>query len=451
MTFLLPLVALALALAAPFLLRTERRGLDVPRLVALAVLTAVAVAAAMRFAPGTEGRPAAMGVVLGALACALGAWSGGPAAGVAGAAALHLFAPSSAMGLAFVAGTALGALTVGGEAAALAGVLVFAADDLGMRHSQLPAAAFIGSQVGVSVAVGALLAGLVPSRVALMRPVVVGVLATLAGLVAAKGLGEEGLTLGAALGAVAGVVLALLMPEEEGESSRVGLATVVGVGLATVAFGLGRGLGMGIAALAAVGVLLAVDRRRAVLALGPLMGLVMFRVLREAGTGATRALDIGQHYTLLALVLGLALPLLPTDWLRGRASALGAGLWGIVLLAAPPLVVVALGMRGGVGFVVGLGVSGLVQAFRIVDRGLAIVGEGAVDDRQSSVHNPQSLLPLALGAGLGGATILALAWLGEDSALARDAKLRLFAYAAVGIAAVAGMLALVGRRKGEAL
>ena len=451
MTFLLPLVALALALAAPFLVRTERKTPDAARLAALALLTILAAGIAMRYAPGTEGRPAAIGVALGAVACVLGAWSVGPAAGVAGAAALHLLAPSPAMGLAFVVGTGLGALTVGGEAAALAGVLVFAADDLGMRHSQLPAAAFVGSQIGVAVAVGALVARLQSNLVRSFGVVLAGIVVVLAGLVASRTAGETMLNACVDLGAVAGVVLHFLMPREEGESPRVGLAAVVGVGLATVAFGLERGAGMGLAALAAVGVLLSVENSRAVLALGPLVGLVMFRVLREAGTGATRALDIGQHYTLLALVLGIALPLLPTDWLKGRGGALGAGLWGVVLLASAPLVVVALGMRGGIGFVVGLGVSGLVQALRTVDCGLSIVEEGTVDRPQSAIRNPQSLLPLALGAGLGGATILALSWLGEESALARDAKLRLFAYAAVGIALIAGMLALAGRRKGEIL
>ena len=466
MTFLLPLVALALALAGPFVLRTARSQLVALRLGALVLLVLVGAGVLLKAAPADDRTPALLGLLLGALAPFLGAWTGGIAAGVAGAAALHLFPSAPAMGLAFVAGTGLGALTVGGEAAALAGVLVFAADELGVRHSQVPAAAFVGSQIGVALAVGAFLSAFLPRALSLAKPLVVGILATLAGLLVARGLGESGLTVCAAVGALAGIVLHFLMLEEEGESSRVGLAAIVGVGLATVAFGLGRGLGIGIAGLAAVGVLLAIGNRRAVLALGPLVGLVLYRVLREAGTGATRALDIAQHYSLLALLLGLVLPLLPSDWLtlRGRgvrapqaggASALRLGvgtlLWGVVVLAAAPLVVVAFGMRGGIGFVVGLGAAGLVQALRGVNGGAQL--EAGEPSSPFPTPHPSpgtpSLLPLALGAGLGGSTILALLWLGDEPTLSRDAKLHLFAYAGVGIAVIAGMLAFVGRQVKE--
>ena len=238
-------------------------------------------------------------------------------------------------------------------------------------------------------------------------------------------MGDEATTLCAGLGALTGVVLFFLMPEEEGESSRVGLAAVVGIGLATVAYGLGRGAGMGLAALGAVGLLLALDNRRAALALGPLVGLTLYRILRDAGTGATRALDIAQHYTLLALVLGLVLPLLPTDWLRNRTSALGIALWSVVALAAAPLVVVALGMRGGIGLVVGLGTSGLVAALRPFGsrrQGDTEAPSPTVSPsaRTSLQGEPsRELLPLALGSGLAGSTILALSWLGDDSTLAR--------------------------------
>ena len=445
MTFLLPLVALALAFAARLLSRPGRAPLPLGRLGVLLFLVLLGAGVVLKAAPAADRTPALVGLALGALAPLLGAWTGGFAPGVAAASALHLFPAQPTTGLALVAGTGLGALAVGGEPAALAAALAFAADDLGARHSPVPAAAFVGSQIGVALAVGAFVASFLPKGVAFARPLLVGILALLGALLSGRALGEEGTTLCAGLGALTGVVLHLLMPEEEGESSRVGLAAVVGIGLATVAYGLGRGAGMGLAALAAVGVLLAVENRRAALALGPLVGLTLYRVLREAGTGATRALDIAQHYTLLALVLGLALPLLPTDWLRNRASGVGAALWGLVTIAAAPLVVVALGMRGGIGFVVGLGASGFVQALRAPCPEASPGGEG-----ETREEDPLRLLPLALGVGLAGSTILALGWLGDDSALARDAKIRLFAYAGAGIALIAGLLALAGRRTGEA-
>lgn len=457
MTFLLPLVALALALAAPFVSRPEREPFSPSRAAVLAVLLILGGLVVLKEAPAADRTPATLGLAIGAVASALGAWTGGFAVGVAGASALHLFPSNPSMGLALMAGGGLGALAVGGEAAALAAALVFAADDLGMRHSQVPAAAFAGSQIGVALAVGSFLAAFVPKTLTLARPVVVGLVAAAAGVLVSKGLGDPGLVLCGAVGALSGVVVHALMPNEESESSRVGLAAIVGIGLATFAYGLGRGAGMGLAALSAVGVLLAADNRRAVLALGPFVGLVLFRVLREAGTGATRALDIAQHYTLLALVLGMVLPLLPADWLALRggrgtrvpAFPVGAFLWGLIVLAAAPLVVVALGMRGGIGFVVGLGTTGLVQALRAIPDPRSRIADRRPDDPRSEIPDRKSILPLALGVGLGGSTILALAWLGDDSSLARDAKLHLFAYAAVGFAVVAGMLAFVGRRKVE--
>lgn len=452
MTFLLPLVALALAFATLLLARTDRGKLDPARVGVLALLVAIGVGVAFKTAPSADRTPAIVGLVLGALAPVLGRLTGSLAPGVAAAAALHLFPTNAAMGLALVVGTGLGALAVGGEASALAAALVFAADDLGARHSQAPAAAFVGSQVGVALAVGAFVAPFLPKALALGRSVVVGMVTLLGGLYAARAVNEAG-TLCVGLGALTGVVLHFLMPDDEGESPRVGLAAVIGVGLATVAFGLGRGAGMGLAGLGAVGVLLAVDNRRAVLTLGPLVGLVMYRVLREAGTGATRALDIAQHYTLLALILGLVFPLLPSDWLRHRRGAVGVGLWGIVTLAAAPLAIAALGVRGAIGLVVGLGTAGLVQALRAPTPRIAEGDAKAVERPEDATvrgETRESLLPLALGTSLGGSAILALTWLGDDSALARDAKVRLFAYAAVGIAIIAAMLSVAGRQKREA-
>lgn len=440
MTFLLPLVALALAVAMPFVQGAERGRIDLLRLGVLVLLTLGGAVLIQRSAPEVDRLAAQLALVLGAAICVLGRWTGSLAAGVAGASALHLLPATTlpAAGLALVGGTGLGALAVGGEVAALAAVLVVAADNLGLRHSQVPAAAFVGSEVGLAVTVGAFLAALLPKGVAALRPILVGIAAILAGLFVARGLNEPSLTLCAAVGALAGVLIHFLMPEEEGESPRVGLAAVVGVALATVAFGVGKGAGMAIAAVASVGILLAQGNRRAALALGPFVGLVLYRVLREAGTGATRALDIAQHYTLLALTLGLILPLMPLDWLRGRegrtAGAAGALLWGVAALAVAPLVVASLGMRGGIGFVVGLVASGLVQALR-------------GGERREDVVSPSSLGALAVGAGLAGATILSLAWLGDEATLSRDQKIRLFAYAGAGIAVIAAILAMLGRTK----
>lgn len=434
MTFLLPLVAFALAVAAPFLRRVERRKPDLRRAASLLVLLLAAAWLIYRNAPEIDRTPAVSSLFLGGLACLLGRWGGSLGFGVAAAAALHLLPATSlpAAGMAMAAGAGLGALTVGGEAAALAAILVATADILGMRHSEIPAAAFVGSQIGVALTVASLIPSLKNPAGKQLRAPAVGVVAILAYPFLPSGNEFHNVGLCLVLGGIAGVIAHFLIPDDEAEPARAGLAGVIGIGLATVAFSLEKGMGMAISVLAATGVLLALDNRRAALAFGPAVGLVLYRVLREAGTGATRALDISQHYTLLALVLGLTIPLLPIDWLATRAKVhpVGSLLWGIVALATPPLVVVALGMRGGVGFIVGLGVAGLVAALKT-----------ATGEMKGS--------PLALGAGMAGATVLTLSWLGEESTLPRDEKVRLFAYAAGGIAVISAILGFVGRTQKE--
>jgi hypothetical protein len=436
MTFLLPLVAFALAVAAPFVLQSERGKLDLWRIGALLVLLLAVGEMVLRSAPEIDRTSALIGLALGALSCVGGRWSGGLGFGVAAAAALHLLPATSlpVAGMALAAGTALGALTAGGESSAIAAVLVVAADNLGMRHSQIPAGAFVGSQVGVALTVASLFPHFKHESAKILRVPGVAAVALLAYAFLPHGTEFQSLGLCLALGSISAVVIHVLMPSDESEPSRVGLAAVIGIGLATVAFSLEKGVGMAVALLTASGILLALGNHRAVLALGPAVGLVIYRVLREAGTGATRALDISQHYTLLALVFGLTLPLLPVDWLKTRAKvhAIGSVAWGLVMIATPPLVVIALGMRGGIGLIIGLGVAGLVEALK-------------------APSNEKPLSPLAIGAGMAGATVLTLTWLGEESALSRDEKVRLFGYVAVGIVIVASLLGFVGRTKKEAV
>lgn len=434
MSFLLPLAALVLALLARLTLSgSGEKSAPFVRLVPLTVLVIVAGGAVARFAPEVDRNPAIVSILIGAIVVASAAYLARPvgalALGLAGASGLHLLSATAlpTTGPTLLIGAGLAVLTVGGETAALAAAIVVAADNLGMRHSDVPAAAYVGSQLGLAFVVGGYLAAWIPEKLNLLKPLVPGIVLLLGALIVSKTTNNLGLATLAGIGALTGVVL-YAMQGDESDNLRVGLGAIAGVALGTVAFALDQAAGMAIALLAAMGTLLAVGDRRNVLALGPLLGLVLFRVLREAGTGATRALDIGQHYTLLALVVGLVIAALPFDWQRGRkAQVVGSGLWGLLAIATPPFLVAALGMRGSTGLVVGLGVAGLLQTAR-----------GKAD-----------LRPLALGAGLSAATILCLDWMGDDADLARDVKLRMLGYAAVAAVVIAVALAAAGRRRLE--
>lgn len=438
MTFLLPLIALALAGLSRFAFRDREPiawHVDGTRILALLLTTLVGGFLLFRFGPEVDRSGLVGGLVIGIVAVLLGDVVGGRlspfAIGVAGAAAIHLLPPNVqpnamlvlvvSLGIASLALSSTNAL-----AAALAGTLCVMGDHLGLRHSPTAGINFIGSELGLAIVVGALLAAWVPSKLDVLRPVVVGTVTLIAGFFASRGMDESGLLLSTGLGVAAGVIVHWLLPlGEEVDGVRIGIASIIGIGLATIAFGFAKGAGIAFSLVASGGMLLALGNQRALLALGPLVSIVFYHVLREAGTGATRALDIGQHYALLGIALGVVFPLIPSDWLKrqGAKAAGGAFLWALIVFAAAPIVIVMLGTKGAIGFVSGLGLAGLAQALR----------------RESS------LLPVALTGALSACTILCLAWLNKTDDFSRDDKVHFFTYVAGGLAVVSFLLALLSR------
>ncbi|MGV3615571.1 MAG: hypothetical protein ACO1SV_09580 [Fimbriimonas sp.] len=439
MNFLLPVLALALAVLSAFLSPRDPAPERPPggRLAAAAALALVAIVAALRFANPGEGTGLAIGILSGLIVTAAAAWVGhlvpALALGVAGAAVLPAVGrtdPSVAQ-FALVASAGLASLALRGvpaTTAATTAAAVAAASYLGdqrLQHAAAPTLAIV-------VALGAVVGGVMTaaSKVSVARALLPAMWAMVAaGFLAIWVVKEPGVAISVAVGAIAGLAVRYLVPEdEEIDALRVGIAALIWLGVATLTFGLLRGFGMSLALLGGLAALLPSGGRRGLLTLGALAGLVMYRLLREAHADASRALDIGQHYALVGLALGFILPLLPTDWFafarRGTADAAGTFLWGLLALAAPVLVLLVFGGVGAVGFIAGLGLSGLVQALR---------------GRNDS-------LPIPLGMGMAGTTLLLTGWVDSVTGLTRDEKLRALAFAAVGIAVVAGLLVVLSRK-----
>jgi hypothetical protein len=414
-----------------FLFRTQRSA-SFPsgeRLVWLGASAVVTAIAATRVCPASELSPTLIGLVGGAAVSVVVAATGGtlPAlllAAVAATAA-HLLPDVAPSQLGLVLGAGLGALTLAVESTATYAFLVtlaVAADRLGLRNNDGAGYAVLGSLLSLILGLGIVVAFGLPARFTAFRPFVTAIVIALGGAGLSRYVGEEALVVAVRMGAVVGLVLHFLIDEDEPDSLRIGLATILSIGLATVAFAAARGLGMSLALLAAVGVLSVTSHRRALLALGPLVGLVLYRVLREEGTGATRALDIGQHYTLLALALGAIVPLMFADW---RGKSVGLALWATLGLAIPPLVIVMFGARGAVGFIVGLGLAATVDALR----------------------NAKDLTVYAVAAIMAPITLVTLHWTKDVDTLTRDQKIPLLLVAGTVIVVLSVALGDLGEAK----
>jgi len=204
------------------------------------------------------------------------------------------------------------------------------------------------------------------------------------------------------------LIVAWLVPEETMSSTvRVVLASILWVAAATIAFGLAASFGMALALVAGAGMLLLTGHRRALLSLGPLAAFVIYRVFREGHQDVSQAFDIGQHYAMIGLLLGLLLPVMAQEWNRvtskrpGGATLVGGALWILLLAAAPIPIAVGLSSKGIIGYLIGLGAAPVVDGTR---------GE-------------RSANTVALSLGLGAAMTLLYDWLAPRLDMDRHAKL----------------------------
>lgn len=390
----------------------------------------------------------AIGAVVGLFSAAVDTSRGGFAFGMAvlGTALLHFLAPAG-MGNAqvafasgcFVAAFATGGLRTqltGGYLCALSAVLLVAVDFLGRvagRGGDVAAAS--GTTLGLACLIAAILMGVANrfSRSALVRGGLGFVALLLIGYLACWQYLSSSLLANLWFGGVVvgAAVHLLLSGEEQPEAFRFVLAAVIWLGAATVAFGLNLGYGMSVTLLAGAAALVLFGSVRGLMAIAVAAAILIYRMFRELFPEEAKALDIGQHYTMVGLAIGALLPLLPLEWARGMKIAgwrttAATVVWLLILLGLPVAAAVLLGSKGAIGMVVGLSFAAIVEGLR-----------GSV-----------GLAPAGIAMGLGSLTVLSYGWLGDWTDLERAVKLR--AVIVVSVVALILGAALFGLSRGKA-
>ena len=138
------------------------------------------------------------------------------------------------------------------------------------------------------------------------------------------------------------------------------LGTFIWLGVATFAFSQQHGFGMSVAALGGVLTMLMLGRRDVLVTVSPIIALAFYRLFTEMFPNTTRALDIGQHYGLLGLLVGIAVVIVVMESLETVSGveglkARGAGaLTSVIALGTVLAATVFLGEKGSVGLLVGL-------------------------------------------------------------------------------------------------
>lgn len=452
MNYPLPVLCLALVIVSALLPSTQPKGPETKKLaetdyramlirfgIAVALTVAVALLA-QKFGKAGDGLSVGIGSGLACVLALAATWiekrETSVALGVLGGSLFALVPPANLPSAEFALIGASGflALAFAGEQAILAlltGSVLATSTFLGASAVNKPSAPTVGVLVLVAGLVGAILEQVIRKQreqIRLPHGSWAAVCAALAGLIIGNRiLPENGLTLCILLGVIAsGVTLGMVSDEPDQDSLVVGIVAVIWLSAASVAFGLLRGFGMSLTLVSAVAVLAFGGGKRALLSVGPLVGLVLYRLLREAQPEVSRALDIGQHYALVGFALGMICPLIPSDWRTARRtdSVMSSVLWSVLALGLPVVVMLVFGGVGAVGLIAGTGFAAIAQALR-----------GRLD-----------LQPLAVGLGVAGEMLLLTGWVDSITGLQRDEKLRALSIAASLAALVAGALFAVAKR-----
>lgn len=250
-------------------------------------------------------------------------------------------------------------------------------------------------------------------------------------LAARKLIGYSNVTL-ITLGAVLLALFTHWLIEADKENAlRFGIASAIWVAAATLAFAERKAYGMAVMASVGALLLLSMGSFRAMLSMGPAIGLVFYRMFRNEYPEASRALDLGQHYAIVGMLLGVMLALVAAQWFADsgeKPSAKGywAGLVWIVLFVMVPLAAtVLLGPKGVAGYAVGLGVASFVEGFR----------------------GQASLLPLVSGTALAFLFTATYGWIGDIELLTRAEKTGVILRYALDIVGLAVVLVLLSANR----
>lgn len=417
---------------------------------------------------------AAVGIVLAVVLWTnplLGPWSppvAGITAGIGVTLALLEFPDSSSnlylgapLGLLLVAVGALSTEAVAGSTTAMAVLAGSGAAAallaLNQRGQAAGAFAIVGSGALSSLVLGGT-ADLADATSVLVNLLVAALLALLAGHGLSKvtfgsklgwppvatALGFTGLTLIATLkqslapdlplvacgSALAAVTLSVIAKSGQDHRTSVLTGSLVWLGVATVAFNLCKGYGLAVAGVVAVLAGLIAGERRLLAWLAPLLAMAVYRMVRYLQPDTSKAFDIGQHYVIVGLVLGLLVPGMLVVWARrsgggdnGRAmfASLGVVFGGLAALAGTSLAVAFLGPKGSSGLVIGLLLSPVASA----------MGD----------EPPKSGLPVAVALSLWAAVSLSVMSMSQDMARPEKARLiGLYGLPVLGLAVVAYLL-----------
>jgi hypothetical protein len=182
---------------------------------------------------------------------------------------------------------------------------------------------------------------------------------------------------------------------------------------------------MGICAFAAIATAVILGHSRAALTAAPLAFLAIYRAFGVAHPDASKALDIGQHYGLIGLMLGILVALALAEsseaedqkvtWLTTMATIVGCGF-------APML----LGAKGSIGILAGLGLAPVISLLR-------------------PRVNQAMIWPAMVT--LTGAMIFAYSSLKDKLDIDRDAKLGTLVYVAIFVVLAGVAAAILNRPK----
>jgi len=170
--------------------------------------------------------------------------------------------------------------------------------------------------------------------------------------------------------ALVAAVLSLITKGIKDSTFAVLVGALVWLGVATAAFSFAKGYGLSLAALVGVCAACLAGERRAVVCCAPILAMATYRFARFSFPDASRAFDIGQHYAIVGLLLGLMVPMMVIEWGRSVSSgktwatATAAALAGIALLTGTSLAVAFLGAKGASGLVIGYLMSPILASLK---------------------------------------------------------------------------------------